>query len=119
MNYRVVGKELTVTDGSGTELWRGQPEGFPVAWAGSVPGSDYGIVLYENYRPEKTYGSFDNLVRVRPFGSIVWRAQLPATGDVYTAAEISQGALSAFSCGCYRVRVDFDTGRITEKAFTK
>jgi hypothetical protein len=120
MHYRVAGNELTVTDGSGTELWRGQPEGHPVAWAESVPGSDDGIVLYEYYRPERTYGCFDNLVRVRPFGSVLWRAELPSNEtDSYTAAEISEGALSAYSWSCYRVRIDLETGRITERVFSK
>lgn len=119
MIYRAVDKTLVVTADSGIEIWRGQPEGYPVTWAAPIPGSDDGVVLYEYYRPEKSSGSFHNLVRVRPFGTIVWRAQLPATPDVYTSAEILQNAISVFSFSCHRVLIDFETGHITDRIFTK
>jgi hypothetical protein len=99
MEYKVSGEDLIVPDTNQKRLWHGRPEGYPVQWATAVPGSDDGVVLYYYYRPDKSYGAFENLVRVRPDGSIVWRAGLPASNDTYTNARFEDGRLRAFSWG--------------------
>ncbi len=119
MEYSAVAGECVVKDEHGNVIWQGSPEGYKTVWAQSVPGSDDGLVLYDYYRPEKRYGSFQNLVRIRPFGSIIFRAELPVGDDTYVSAEISNGELFANSWGCYRVHLDISTGTVLQRVFTK
>ena len=62
------------------------------------------------------------LLRVRPDGNIVWRAELPLPDDwtdQYVEFAQSDGVLSANSWSTYYVLLDPETGRILSKEFTK
>ena len=119
MTYTVENKELIIRNGAEKEVWRGRPEGHDVEWASTVPFSDDGIVLYHYYRPERPYGGFQNLVRVRPDGSIVWRTDLPSSDDKYVYAALRDYRLYATSYGGFEVEIDINTGRIIERRFVK
>jgi len=72
-----------------------------------------------NYRPDHPYGGFQNLVRVRPDGSIAWRAELPESDDKYVHAKLVEGRVFAYSYGGYDVEIDLETGRILRRVFSK
>jgi hypothetical protein len=119
VKYVTENKDLVVQDDLGRELWRGKPEGYDVVWASPISGSDDGLVFYTYYRPEKRYQDFQNLVRVRSDGSIVWRAQLPSSNDNYYWATLGQQGLTGLSSGGYSACVDIATGRLVESKFVK
>ena len=119
MKYKAVADECVVTEDDGTLIWRGQPEPHKVVWAEAVPGGEEGWILYDHYHPEKNYGGFENLAKIRSSGLIVLRAQLPATSDAYIHAELTNGKLLANSFGGFRVELNPSTGRIVSSVFTK
>lgn len=119
MNFRVVDHDLVIEDPEGNVRWRGQPDQHPVEWAIPMRNTDDGIALYHYYRPDHPYGPFQNLVRVRPDGSIMWRAELPGTDDKYVGAKLVEGRLSAYSYGGYDAEINVETGRIIAKRFSK
>ena len=119
MNYRVDGDDLVIEDADHKLCWRGQPENRPVECATSIRIADDGLALYHYYRPDHPYGGFQNLVRVRPNGSIAWRAELPESDDKYVAVKLVEGRIAAYSYGGYDVEIDLDTGRIVLKVFSK
>jgi hypothetical protein len=119
MEYKVVGEELIIRDNAQQSVWQGKPEGYALQWASAVPGSDEGLALYYYYRPDKRSGAFRNLVRIKPDGSIVWHADLPAPDDTYTNAQLENGKLTAWSWGGYTAQINIETGRIIEQLFTK
>jgi len=68
-------------------------------------------------------GSFQNLLRVRANGSVVWRAALPTgqvNGDAYVAVRWGPEAqLIANTWSTNLVRLDLESGRILDSIFTK
>lgn len=83
-----------------------------------VPGSDEGIVLLE-YWAQPQHG-FRNLMRCRPDGSVVWRAELPdERDDAYVEVRWTAEGLQAGSWSGYQVLFDPDNGRIISLTFTK
>ncbi len=60
----------------------------------------------------KYTGAFKNILRCRLDGSIIWRADLPGIGDVYTNVDWQDGRLTAFSRSCISVFLDAETGKI-------
>ena len=119
MKYTIADRALMVADGFGNELWRGLPEGYPVEWVTPIPEKTDAIVMYHYYRPKRPYGGFNNLVRIRPDGSIVWRADLPARDDPYTFAALEGTKLIASSWNGFSVEIDLETGKIISQEFTK
>jgi hypothetical protein len=119
LNFRVAGDELVIEDAEGKVHWHGKPEQRPVEWATAIRSSDDGLALYHYYRPDHPYGAFQNLVRVRPDGSIVWRAELPESDDKYVNADLREGRLFSYSYGGYHVEINVDNGRIISKQFSK
>jgi hypothetical protein len=119
MRYTIADGALTVADDSGNELWKGRPEGHPVEWVTPVPEQADAIVMYHYYRPKRPYGGFNNLVRIHPDGSIVWRAALPQSDDEYTFAALDGTKLIASSWNGFRVEINLETGKITSQKFTK
>ena len=92
-------------------------QGGPVEWAVTVPDSTDGLVLYHYYRPDHPYGRFENLVRVKLDGSILWHAQIPEGDDRITVARLVGRKLLAYSFGDPRrrnVRGFFPTSREDE-----
>lgn len=119
MNFRVESDDLVIEDAEGNVRWQGKPERRPVDWATAIRSSDDGVALYHYYRPDHPYGGFENLVRVRPDGSIVWRAELPESDDKYVNAILREGRLFSRSYGGYEVEISLDNGKIVSKRFTK
>jgi hypothetical protein len=122
VNYFAEGGELFIVDHAGKLLWRGNPkeqERQRVSWAAGIPQSNDGVVLFD-YPLEERHGTFANLIRITPSGTIVFHAELPEkSGDFYVRAEIRDGKLIANSWSCYRVSIDISTGLIIERVFTK
>lgn len=113
-NYSVVDHELLVENATTGELnWKGQPGKLPVTLAFLLPGSDDCIVLL------KYAAGSRNLVRCRPDGSIVWRAEVPDKEDVYAKTEWTDQGLMAISWYGYRVQLDVETGCILSTKFVK
>jgi hypothetical protein len=118
--YGVNDGELLVFDSSPT--WRGRFDGEGVRHVLSLAESDDAVVLLEAPPIDDSLQPFFNLVRVRPNGEIVWRAEHPIPEDWtdgYVAVEQNDGVLSANSWSCYYVVLDPDTGRILSSVFTK
>ena len=114
----VENEELWIVEAeTGSLKWRGQPDGYPVWRVLPIPGSDDGLVLLRYDRGPRT---FPNLLRLRPDGSVVWRAELPEqVGDTYVGMEWSNGSLTAGSWSGFEVVLDPDTGRLLAQKFTK
>lgn len=73
----------------------------------SIPDSDDSIVMIQYT------GSFQNVLRCNPDGSILWRAELPTdSDDVYTNIEWKNQQLTAFSRSLISVVLDVETGKI-------
>jgi len=119
MIYRVAEHDLIIEDADHQLRWRGQPEQRPVEWATAIRFAEDGLALYHYYRPDHPYGGFQNLVRVAPDGSIVWRAELPERDDKYVNANLVGGRVSAYSWSGFDVEIDVDTGMIVSKRFSK
>lgn len=117
--YMVIDNSLVIKNADGVDVWRGQPEGQEVAWATSIPNSDDGLVLYEPYPAgwQQVHG-FQNLVRVSPNGTIVWRAELPEKATKYVSAKLLTDRLKAFAPS-YDVDLNVDTGKILNQVWTK
>ena len=65
--------------------------------------------------------SFSNLIRINPYGSIIWHAELPQAteNDAYVDVELKDGILMAWSWSGYRTVISPDSGRIVQKTITK
>lgn len=120
LDYSVVNGEMVVTDReTGSEVWKGKPEGWPVEDVLPVPGSEDAIVLVP-YEAGPMDRAFQNLLRCRPDGSVVWRAELPDRGaDTYVSVDWRHGALVANSWSCFLTELDPETGKIRSATFTK
>jgi outer membrane protein assembly factor BamB len=118
--YSLVDDQLVVKDIiTDATVWQGKPEGYPVETIVPLVNSDDCIVLYHYMSGHKRF--FQNLVRCRHDGTIVWRAELPdaAIGDVYVSVGLRDGQLVANSWSCYLVVLDPETGQILSTRFTK
>lgn len=118
--YSIKNNDLVVRDRiSGIIVWQGKPEGYPVKEAVALVGTDDCIVLYPYMSGQQR--NFENLVRCRGDGSVVWRAELPETSmlDAYVSVQLGNDGLIANSWSCYFVVLDPDTGRILSARFTK
>jgi hypothetical protein len=84
-----------------------------------IPGSSDRLLLLTGDEEPKR---FENLIRSRSDGSIVWRAglpDLPGAADVDTDVRWRDGELHAFSWSCFDVTLDPETGRVLREVFTK
>ena len=115
--YSVDQSDLVVAADSAT-VWRGRPDGMAVQKVIPLLGSPDAIVLLEYSQSGKN--RFPNLVRCRPDGHIVWKADLPA-GDIeaYVDVEWNDEGLSASCWSGRNVVVDGATGQIVQETFVK
>ena len=90
-------------------------EGRTIQQKWAIPGSTDRLVFLE------AQGRFhdENLVRVTDSGELVWRAELPQTGDWWVECRFEAGAIYANSWSSYLVRVDLASGEALAKTFTK
>lgn len=96
-------------------MWSGRPLNASVVQVAHIPQSSGPVVLLDDTE------SAENLVRIDSLGNIVWVAELPEGNarDFYVQVGWDGVHLTANSWSCYRVVLDADTGRITERVFTK
>src|SRR4051812_25295837 len=84
------GKFCVVNEVNGTVEWEGQISGHDIFKVLPIAGSNDCIALLSWY-PRKSRGDFENVVRCRPNGSVIWHAQLPSTGyDYYTGLTLQR-----------------------------
>jgi len=119
--YRTERGEIVVTDrGTGRLVWRGKPDGQPVSILMPLPDSEDCIALLD---PDAgpIHDAFRNLVRCRPDGTVVWRADLPDWGmaDGYVEMTWVDDGLAAHSWSGYWARINPETGAIMSVTFTK
>jgi hypothetical protein len=107
---------LVLRDEADIEIWRGRPFGRRVKTGLPVEGSSDVIALLE----AGTGGTFRNLVRVGPDGTVRWAADLPRRDhDYYGYVGWSGHELVATSFSSHTVALDPDTGAILRAEFTK
>ncbi len=109
-NLRLLSKQLPEKTEFSEKL-RAQSDGkFPnyeIATLLPILNSDE-IIAMLNYAE-----SFNNIVRCKNDGSVVWQAELPTkSGDVYTNVEWKDNELMAFSRSCTSVILDVESGKI-------
>lgn len=109
-NLQLLSKQLPEKDEFSKKL-QAQHDGiFPnynIATLLPIPNSDEIIVMLSYVN------SFNNVIRCKTDGSIVWQADLPnATDDVYTNIEWKENQLMAFSRSCTSVILDVESGKI-------
>jgi hypothetical protein len=96
-------------------LWRGTFDEGSVAQALVLPETGECIVIVEGMRrnPDR------NLMRIKPDGTITWRAE-PAPGfGPYVRAAFEDGVLVAWSWSGYNLRIDPKSGAISGSSFVK
>jgi len=89
--------------------------GVPVAATLPVEGDL--IVLFDYYEARQKH-VWDNLMRVSPDGTIVWRASPSSSTARFTKIEWREGTLMAWTEDCI-LRLDAASGRILESTFMK
>jgi hypothetical protein len=64
---------------------------------------------------------FRNILRVTAEGHQIWQVELPegSLPDAYVHIETWAGKLQANSWSCYRVEIDWETGKLLSSEFTK
>ncbi|MBV8985413.1 MAG: hypothetical protein JO248_13330 [Acidimicrobiia bacterium] len=121
LNYRVIDGHVEVTDGS-VLVWWGDVDGQDAYEAIALPGSDDGIVVFDwSKRPEgvEQWHPYENLVRIRRDGSIVWTAPLPGDQNSYTGVKVhDDGRLLGFLWS-HTAEIDPETGEVVRWWFTK
>ncbi len=98
VSYQVVDGYVEVTR-SGDVVWRGHVAGCDAVEAMELPGTDDGIVTLNWMHPPdgvELWHPFQNLVRIRPDGTVVWTAQLTAGEKFYTGASWDGGRLLGY-----------------------
>jgi hypothetical protein len=85
-----------------------------------LPGTDDAIVLL-HWPADQSEGVCENVVRVRPDGSLAWRAHvLPSEQDRYSGVWIKDGRLFAYGAmSGYDVELDPTTGHIRSTTWAK
>jgi hypothetical protein len=125
MRYWVESEDLWSADDAGV-VWRGRPDGHPAVSAVLLPGTDDAVVLLSaESGPRSPLGAvrrWPNLVRVRPDGTVVWRAAVgPNSGepDWWVSVDVGTDALYANTWSCYRCQLDRESGAALSSVFTK
>lgn len=118
--YRVIDGHVEVSR-DGEVIWWGDVAGGVAYEAIGLPGTDDGIVtLNWMHRPEgvEMWHAFENLMRIRPDGTVLWTAPLPGDEKSYTGAKWLHGELLGFLWG-NTAELDPDTGAVKRWWFTK
>jgi outer membrane protein assembly factor BamB len=121
MDYSIEESDLVVREANtGQLVWKGQPDNYPVETVLPIPDAEDCIVLLK-YNSGPADGDFHNLLRCRPDGEVVWRANLPnpGTSDFYVTISWKDGVLVGYSWSGYLADIDPATGKIVSMLFTK
>ena len=89
----------------------------PVVQVLTLQSGDGCLVLLEYNASRKP--TFENLLRVRPDGTVVWRAELPQSHDAFVAVVDRGNRVEAHTWNGFRVEIDLDTGRTKNVRFVK
>ena len=119
MRYIQNCRELLVKDDQGNFVWKGRPTNQDVMAIHVVPDSQDCIILCK--KDDLGSNSRVNLHRCTDSGKVVWSAEFPfdIAKDWYVEFRIDEDGLSAFTCSCFCVWINMETGRILKKVFTK
>jgi hypothetical protein len=124
MQYWVESEDLWAANEAGV-VWHGRPDGRPAISAVLLPGTEDAVVILSAKglrRPLGELKRWPNLVRVRPDGTIVWRASADPTsteGDGWTSVGIEGDTLHGFTWSCYVCQIDPKSGSVLSRVFTK
>jgi hypothetical protein len=125
MRYWIESEDLCSANEAGN-VWRGRPDGHSPVSVALLPGSDDAIVLlYVQSGPRNPLGDlkkWPNLVRVRPDGTVVWRAsagQNSGEGDWWVSVDVKDDDLRASTWSCHRCKLDPQSGSVLSSVFTK
>lgn len=109
-------RDLVAWDSStGDQTYVGRPDGRAVEDVVPLRSAEDCIVLLVHGRADLD----SNLVRITPYGQVVWRASLPSSSDVYVDVRLEGDALVANTWDGYFVVLDTETGESTRKEFVK
>jgi hypothetical protein len=116
MRYSVQSGVLEIRDsGDGKLTWRGTFDEGTVLCAVALPETEDCVVLVEYVRGSVA----NNVMRVRPDGTIAWRASPAPEFGPYVRIAIQDGHLQAWSWSGSMVRLDQELGAILERTFVK
>lgn len=92
---------------------------FPIKAACSI--DEYVIVLLDPDSNLCKWGQFPNIFGVSLEGKILWKSELPTTdtGDSYLSMRIEDNKLKSYAWSSYICIIDYKTGKILSKVFTK
>jgi hypothetical protein len=112
------GDLLIVNQGNGEVAYTGKVLDQPIETILPVAGSNDAIILVDYYGGPRR---FKNLLRINPRGQPVWIADLPvpSESDRYVQVQWDENGLTANSWAGYWVKLDPDSGEITNVEFVK
>ena len=118
MKYTLADGDVLILDEDGSVRWRGRLLERPVKVVSPLPDSDEAIALLD-YGTTPT--KFENLLRLRPDGSIVWRTPLPRTSgtDAFVGFMWDDSQLVANTWSGHRLHIDVETGSVIATEFVK
>lgn len=112
------GSSLVVSEDDNGELtWSGDLDGVPVLTV--FPLSSRIVILLAYPCDELISRTFENILCYEADGSFFWRGQLPDTHDSYVHMEVRDGVIYGTTWSGFRVSLDPQTGRVTNKEFVK
>ena len=117
-HYSIENGELIVRDaGTSGLVWRGYLRAQRALKCACAPDTDDCILLVEAGTKDRPL--FENLLRVRRNGEIVWSASTTGSHDWFVDFDFNSTALAAATWSCYRVGINLDTGKVTSEEFVK
>jgi len=97
-----------------TCLWKGNFDNALIQKILPIPGSDECLILLDyNNSMQK------NLIKVDPFGNIIWQAEAPGTYDFYLDMNISEKGIEAITWNGINVLLEAKSGKYTIRKFLK
>jgi hypothetical protein len=120
-SFWIEAEDLWIADGARI-VWRGRPEGKRPWRLAAMPDGDAIVVLDPDDRPRNVRGarSWPNLIRVRPTGAVVWRADpFESRADFWVDVAFRHGSLVAWTRSCYACEVDPRTGQTLSRVLTR
>jgi hypothetical protein len=128
--FSVVNGELEIRSFStGNLLWKGRPNDLDVQIVLPIPKTEDYIVILDWRKAGIQYNK-KNLLRLTPFGDILWEVESPSKieqyGIVRPDLEIYTGIISlknnkieAYCFSGFTDEIDLDSGKITKSVFVK
>lgn len=115
MNHSVQNGLLEIRDSEARNvIWRGTFDGGTVLRVVALPGTDC-VVLVEYVKGDVA----DNVMRIRPDGTIAWRASAAPGFGPYVQIAVENSRLQAWVWSGWLVELDPEDGSILERTFVK